>query len=157
MEEDIDFYMEEAFKEAQKALLKKEVPIGAVIVRKHKIIARGHNLTNETNNPLSHAEINALRCLNNDFENLTFYITCEPCIMCMDILYKTQSKFYYGCNNYIFGGNTVLGMNIFRSLNGYLYEMSKCISILKEFYNFENENSPEEKRKKKFKKVLQIN
>ena len=53
--------MLEALKEAQKAKLKGEVPIGAVIVRDGEIIGRGHNLTETTHDPTAHAEMQAIR------------------------------------------------------------------------------------------------
>lgn len=53
-------YMTEALAEAEKALAAGEVPIGAVMVRNGKIIARGHNLRNTDKNPLRHAEIDVI-------------------------------------------------------------------------------------------------
>ena len=55
------YFMKEALKEAKKAALKGEVPIGAVIVKENKIIARGHNLRETTADPLAHAEIIAIK------------------------------------------------------------------------------------------------
>jgi len=56
-----EWFMKEALKEARKAALKGEVPIGAVIVKENKIIARGHNLRETTADPLAHAEIIAIK------------------------------------------------------------------------------------------------
>ena len=55
------FYMNEALKEAYKAYDKKETPIGAIIVKDNKIIARAHNLTETLKDPTAHAEILAIR------------------------------------------------------------------------------------------------
>ena len=57
MVENVDKYLKEALKEAQKAYKKLEVPVGAVIVKEDKIIARAHNLRETKNNALAHAEI----------------------------------------------------------------------------------------------------
>ena len=59
MEKEIKF-MKEAIKEAKKALLIDEVPIGCVIVKDDKIIARGHNVREKKNSPIGHAEIEAI-------------------------------------------------------------------------------------------------
>ena len=54
-------YMRIALKEAQNAVILDEVPVGAVIVKDGKILAKGHNLREKSNDPTSHAEINAIR------------------------------------------------------------------------------------------------
>ena len=80
-------YMREALRQAGKAEAIDEVPIGCVIVRDDKIIARGYNRRNTDGNTLAHAEITAIRkaCrLTGDWrlEDCTIYITLEPCPMC---------------------------------------------------------------------------
>lgn len=82
-----EVFMQEALKEAGKAFDKGEVPVGAVVVRDGKIIARGHNLRERLGDPTAHAEMLALReaafrvggwRLN----DCTLYVTMEPCPMC---------------------------------------------------------------------------
>jgi len=80
-------FMNAALKEAEKAIKKDEVPIGAVIVKDGKIIARGFNERESKNDPTSHAEIVALRKAAKKIKSwrlpgCTIYVTLEPCAMC---------------------------------------------------------------------------
>ena len=80
-------FMKEALKEACKSLQENEVPIGAVIVKDNKIIARGHNKREKSQNAIKHAEINAIekackKLKSWRLENATIYVTLEPCPMC---------------------------------------------------------------------------
>ena len=80
-------FMKEALKEANKSLKENEVPIGAVIVQDNKIIARGHNNRENTQNAIKHAEINAIekackKLKSWRLENTTIYVKLEPCPMC---------------------------------------------------------------------------
>ncbi len=97
-----DFYMNEALIEARKAYLLDEVPIGAVIVRRGKIIARGHNLRETLKSPLAHAEIIAIENASKKLSGwrLTecdMYVTLEPCLMCAGAIYQSRIvNLYYG-------------------------------------------------------------
>jgi tRNA(adenine34) deaminase len=80
-------FMKEAFKEAQKAYKKNEVPVGAVVVKNGKIIARGYNKKEKTNLATRHAEIIAIekackKLKNWHLEDCELYVTLEPCVMC---------------------------------------------------------------------------
>jgi tRNA(adenine34) deaminase len=80
-------FMREAFKEAMLALQKDEVPIGAVVVCRNKIIGRGHNLTEQLNDVTAHAEMQAITAAANYLggkylDECTLYVTIEPCVMC---------------------------------------------------------------------------
>lgn len=80
-------YMKLALAEAQKAFDKDEVPIGAVIVCKGRIIARAHNLTETLNDVTAHAEMQAITAAANNIggkylNDCTLYVTVEPCPMC---------------------------------------------------------------------------
>ena len=84
----VNNFMKEAIKEAYLAAEENEVPVGAVLVRNGKIIARSHNLSEQNQNPTHHAEIlainKALGVL--DAKNLKgceLYVTLEPCAMCI--------------------------------------------------------------------------
>ena len=80
-------YMKEAIRQAHKAWKLGEVPIGCVIVRDGKIIARGYNRRNTDKNTLAHAELQAIRKASRAagdwrLEDCTIYVTLEPCQMC---------------------------------------------------------------------------
>ena len=117
MDKDI-YYMKEAIKEAKKAYLKKEVPIGCVIVYNDKIIARGHNLRETKNSSLAHAEVIAIKkaCKKLEswrLEESTIYITLEPCCMCGGAIIQSRIKrVVYGAKDYRFGVHQSI-MNLF--------------------------------------------
>jgi tRNA(adenine34) deaminase len=87
-----------AIKEAQKAAAKDEVPVGAVIVDKNEnIVGRGYNCPISSNDPTSHAEINAMRMASGALNNYrlidtVLYVTIEPCIMCMGAIIHARIK-----------------------------------------------------------------
>ncbi|RZK63712.1 MAG: nucleoside deaminase, partial [Pedobacter sp.] len=90
-----DFFMNEAYKEALLALEADEVPIGAIIVCKGRIIGRGHNLTERLNDVTAHAEMQAFTSASNFLggkylKDCTLYVTMEPCVMCAGASYWTQ-------------------------------------------------------------------
>ena len=92
--------MKEALKEAKKAELLDEVPIGCVIVKDDKVIARGHNIKESKKNPIGHAEIIAIskasKKLNSwRLENCDIYVTLEPCIMCSGAIIQSRIKHIY--------------------------------------------------------------
>ena len=82
-----EIYMSYAIEEARKAAELGEVPIGAVIVRRGEVIARGHNLRESTSDATAHAEVIAIReacrALGGwHLTDCTLYVTLEPCPMC---------------------------------------------------------------------------
>ncbi len=97
-----EFFMNEALKEARKALELDEVPIGAVIVCKGRIIGRGHNLTERLNDVTAHAEMQAFTAAadylgGKYLTECTLYVTMEPCVMCAGASYWTQiSRVVFG-------------------------------------------------------------
>tara|TARA_B100001250_G_scaffold205692_1_gene176590 strand:+ start:4198 stop:4644 length:447 start_codon:yes stop_codon:yes gene_type:complete len=92
-----EYFMKEAFKEAQKAFEKDEVPVGCVIVCNTQIIARAHNFTQRLNDVTAHAEMQAFTSAA-DFiggkylNECTLYVTLEPCVMCAGASYWTQLR-----------------------------------------------------------------
>lgn len=97
-----EHFMKEALKEAEKARLQNEVPVGAVIVYDNRIISRGHNLTETLNDVTAHAEMQAFTSAA-DFiggkylKECTLYVTLEPCVMCAGAAYWTQiSRVVFG-------------------------------------------------------------
>lgn len=89
--------MRAAIREAKKAYALEEVPIGCVIVREGKIIARGYNRRNTDGNALAHAELAAIRkackkCGDWRLEDCTMYITLEPCPMCAGAIVQSRMQ-----------------------------------------------------------------
>ena len=90
-----EYFMKEALKEARKAYDADEVPVGAVLVWKNKIIGRGHNLTENLNDPTAHAEMQAITAATNYIggkylNDCTLYVTLEPCTMCAGACFWAQ-------------------------------------------------------------------
>ncbi|MCL2389477.1 MAG: tRNA adenosine(34) deaminase TadA [Elusimicrobia bacterium] len=96
------FFMRAALRECQKAVNSGEVPVGAVIVKDGKIIARGFNKNITATDPTAHAEIVALRRAakklgNYRLNDCTIYVTLEPCAMCASALVHARiKKIVYG-------------------------------------------------------------
>lgn len=99
------FFMRQALDEAQQALQRDEVPVGAVIVCNDRIIARGYNLTETLNDVTAHAEMQAITAAANFLggkylTDCTLYVTVEPCVMCAGALGWSQiSKIVYGATD----------------------------------------------------------
>lgn len=102
---DDSYFMKRALQEAEAAYEKGEVPIGAVIVVKNKIIARAHNLTETLNDVTAHAEMQAITAATNFLggkylTGCTLYVTIEPCQMCAGALFWSQiSNIVYGARD----------------------------------------------------------
>ena len=100
-----EYYMQLAITEAKEALLKDEIPIGAVIVANDRIIAKTHNLTEHLNDVTAHAEMQAITAAADALggkylKNCTLYVTIEPCQMCAGALYWSQiSKIVVGARD----------------------------------------------------------
>lgn len=98
-------FMIEALREAKKAYKKKEVPIGAVIVYKNKIISRGYNLRESKNNSLLHAEVIAIKKACKKLKSwrldeCELYVTLEPCPMCSGAIIQSRIKnIFYGAKD----------------------------------------------------------
>lgn len=87
--------MQEALKEAHKALEAGEVPVGAIVVCKGKIIARAHNQTERLTDATAHAEMLAITTASYELgskylNECTLYVTLEPCVMCAGALHWVQ-------------------------------------------------------------------
>ncbi|HDR5039262.1 TPA: nucleoside deaminase [Bacillus anthracis] len=86
-----------AIEEAKKAFNKKEVPIGAIIVKENEVIARAHNLRETSKNAVSHAELIAIQDACNllggwRLTDCTLYVTIEPCPMCAGAILQSRIK-----------------------------------------------------------------
>lgn len=103
--EDHEKYMHEALREASYAASEEEVPVGAVIVCKGRIIGKGHNMTERLNDPTAHAEMIAItaatEAMGGKYLNeCTLYVTVEPCPMCAGALAWSQiGKVVYGASD----------------------------------------------------------
>ncbi len=101
MPDDI-FYMKKALDEAKEAYQEGEIPVGAVIVCKDRILARTHNLTEKLIDVTAHAEMQAITAAANGIggkylEDCTLYVTLEPCPMCASAIgWAHISRLVYG-------------------------------------------------------------
>lgn len=100
-----EYFMKQALKEAEKALKKLEVPVGAIIVKDNKIISRAYNLKEIKKDTTYHAEIEAIKKASkklnswrlNDCE---MYVTLEPCAMCAGAIINSRiKKLYFGTSD----------------------------------------------------------
>ena len=102
---DDTYYMKKALQEAEVAFDKNEIPVGAIIVIKDRIIARSHNLTELLNDVTAHAEMQSITAAANFLRgkylrDCTLYVTLEPCQMCAGALYWSQiSKIVFGASD----------------------------------------------------------
>ena len=95
-----EYYMKQAIKEAEKAYKKLEVPVGAVIVKDGKIIARGHNQKETKTDTTKHAEILAIQKASKKLKSwrlidCEMYVTLEPCTMCAGAMINSRIKKVY--------------------------------------------------------------
>ncbi|MDH3699469.1 MAG: nucleoside deaminase [Flavobacteriaceae bacterium] len=102
---DDTYFMKKALQEAEIAMEKGEVPIGAVIVVNERVIARAHNLTEQLHDVTAHAEMQAITAAANFLGgkylyDCTLYVTLEPCQMCAGALYWSQiPRIVYGATD----------------------------------------------------------
>lgn len=138
--------MKQALKEAKKALLIDEVPIGCVIVKDDQIIARGFNHRETKNDVSSHAEMEAIRKANKKLHSwrlvdCDIYITLEPCMMCIGAIIQSRIKaIYYGAKD-LKGGAIESSINALEAKNinhhpevvGGIYE-KECSEIISSYF-----------------------
>ncbi len=139
-------YMMAAYKQALLAYEKDEVPVGCVIVKNNKIIARAHNKKEKKNCAVFHAEIEciikATKKLNNwNLKDCDMYVTLEPCIMCTGAIVNSRiANVYYACEDPK-GGGLVSNIKLhnIKNINHYPNvsrgTMNKeCSELLKKFF-----------------------
>ena len=153
-------FMREAIKEAKKAEIKDEVPIGAVIVKDGKIIARGHNLRETKQIASAHAEMIAIdkackKLKTWRLEECTLYVTLEPCPMCTGATILSRiDKVVYGASDPKGGCiESCIKMYEQQGFNHYpTYESGilkeECSTLLSAFFRRKREQKKEEKLKK---------
>jgi len=141
-----EIYMAEALKEARQAAREDEVPVGCVIVREDRIIARAHNQVERLKDPTAHAEILAITSaasyLGTKWLNeASIYVTIEPCSMCIGAMVLARIKgIFFGASDPKTGAcGSVINIANHRKLNhrikikkGILAE--ECASLLKDFF-----------------------
>ena len=134
-------YMREALAEAKVALEDGEIPIGAVVVCKGRIIGRGHNMTERLNDPTAHAEMIAITAATEALggkylEDCTLYVTVEPCPMCAGALNWAQvPRIVYGAPD-LKRGSTLFSPSLFHpktTLSGGILQ-EDCATLMKEFF-----------------------
>ena len=139
-------YMKAALREAKKAELIDEVPIGCVIVKDDKIISRAHNMRETKQNPMGHAELIAIdkaakKLKSWRLEGCDIYVTLEPCIMCSGAIIQSRiNKIYFGAYDPKGGGlgssiNVLDAKNINHHpevIRGILQE--ECSSIISNYF-----------------------
>jgi tRNA(adenine34) deaminase len=135
-----EHFMREALKEAHRALEKDEVPVGAIIVCKQRIIARAHNLTQTLNDVTAHAEMQAITSAA-DFiggkylKDCTLYVTLEPCVMCAGALQWAQvSKVVYGARDEKRGCSTVGNLYHPKTIVTGGILATECGDLLRDFF-----------------------
>lgn len=138
--------MQEALKEARLALDEGELPIGCVIARNGSIIARGHNLRQQTNDPTAHAEIVAMRRAAETLgswrlEGCTLCVTLEPCPMCAGAISQARvsrlvygaADEQYGCAGSVYRIPEDPAFNHFCPCDGGILE-AECAALLHNFF-----------------------
>jgi len=103
LKKDFEYWMQYALVQAEKAYEAEEVPVGAVVVFKNRIIGRGYNQRERLNDPTAHAEIIAITAAANTLEDWRLndcflFVTKEPCPMCAGAIVNARFKMVvFGC------------------------------------------------------------
>jgi tRNA(adenine34) deaminase len=143
---DDNYYMNQALREAEAALEEGEVPVGAVIVHKNKIIARAHNRMEASKDPTAHAEIMAVGAAAaylDDWrlEACALYVTLEPCPMCAGAVLNSRiPRVVYGAPDKRLGACGSACSLLDQGLLNQKVEVvpgimpDKCLSLVQEFF-----------------------
>lgn len=143
-----EFYMRQALMEASRAFDADEIPVGAVVVCRGRIIARAHNLTETLNDVTAHAEMQAITAAaatlgGKYLTDCTLYVTLEPCIMCAGALGWSQvSRVVFGASDDKKGYTTWSDSPLHPKtevVRGVLEE--ECSALLKQFFKQKRKGS----------------
>lgn len=146
-----ELFMQAAIKQALIAQKYGEVPIGAVIVKDGKVIARAHNKRNTSHNAVGHAEVLAIEHACKKLQDwrlsgCTLYVTLEPCVMCLGACYNARiSRVVFGAYDLSGAGCVQLSeqigttLNHFLTLNGGVSE-EECSKLLTDFFQEKRKN-----------------
>lgn len=133
-------YMQLAYNEALKAYKKGDVPIGAIIIKNNKVIAKSYNKKEKNNNAILHAELDVInkackRLKTWHLEECILYTTLEPCLMCMGAIVQSRiNEIYYATKNNNFGEiNIIKKYNKQIKINSGLLEKESS-ELLKKFF-----------------------
>ena len=137
-----EYFMKMAYREAEKAMEKDEIPVGAVVVLNQMVIGRGHNLTQTLQDVTAHAEMQAITAATNHIgakylNDCTLYVTLEPCVMCAGAIAWAQlGSLVYGAADPK-KGFTLVKHNILhpKTLVKSGIMEQECSEILIEFFN----------------------
>lgn len=127
-------YIELVLKEAEKAYNSGEVPVGAVIIKNNKIIAKAHNMVEKKKNSIMHAEIIAItkaskKIRNWRLNNCDMYVSLEPCDMCKSAILSSRiNKVYYLVKK---DKNININKNKFIYLSNY---EKKSLNLIQDFF-----------------------
>ncbi len=141
MENKDEQFMQRALDEARQALREGEIPIGAVVVCKDRIIARAHNLTETLCDVTAHAEMQAITAAANQLggkylTDCTLYVTVEPCTMCAGAIGWAQlPRIVYGCADDKRGFHTYAprAMHPKATITGGILE-EECRQLMQDFF-----------------------
>ncbi len=137
------FFMRQALAEAQAAYEEEEVPVGAVVVCRGRVIGRGHNLTERLGDVTAHAEMQAITAASNALggkylADCTLYVTVEPCMMCAGAIGWSQLKrIVVGTSDEKRGYSSVVARSPFHPkavvVTGVLED--ECAALMKRFFS----------------------
>ena len=131
-----EYYMKIAIKEANKAFKINEVPVGAVIVKNKKIIAKAYNKREKTKNVINHAEIIAItkackKIKNWRLDDCEIYITMEPCMMCSGAIQQSRiKKIIYGVKDEKWGFVNKEGKEVIPCMYDYAGSFSEGLAAV---------------------------
>ena len=149
-------YMKEAIAQAKKAAKIEEVPIGCVIVKDDKIIARGYNQRNKRGSTLAHAEILAIKKASKvtgdwRLEGCTLYVTLEPCQMCAGAIVQARiPNVVIGCMNAKAGcAGSIINLLSMKEFNHQVnvikgIKEEECSKMMKDFFENLRRNKKKE-------------
>ncbi len=142
-----EIYMNYAYKEAEKAFDKEEIPVGCVIVFQNSIIAKAHNQVETLRDPTAHAEMIAITSAaeylkSKQLVGCSMYVTLEPCVMCAGAIVLSKiENLYFGAYDVRSGAcGSVLNVTVNKSLNHKCNVLGgvmddKCVEILRSFFD----------------------
>lgn len=148
-----EYYMNKAIELAKKAYTKDEVPVGALIVKDGKIIAKAYNLKESHNNATHHAEIlvlnKAYKKLNSwRLQDTTLYVTLEPCMMCTGAIIQSRiSRVVFGA--YDPKGGSIVSNIMIDNIKGFNHSFeylggvleNECSTLLKNYFKDKRKKS----------------
>lgn len=138
---DNKYYLDLAYRQAEKAYREKEIPCGAVIVYNDEVICATHNLSQIKRDPTAHAELLALqqafdKLKNKNLSGCKIYITLEPCLMCLGAIINSHIKeIYFSALDPVKGAFTHYGVSpAIDNIEIHYIKDERCENILTQFF-----------------------